>query len=403
MGPAYPGAAPAPRCDRGHSTQATALAEQTLATRLGSLGGGRRSGWCCCSSGSSPASEHHPPQRVDPALRQHLVERRRARRPPPATASISARVSVHGGSRGHRLAVAADHLDDERLTVRSPAGRVRRRPPARAATGAAPAACRSRRPGRRHRRRSSAQVEQVALAVVDRRVRVAVADRGHRGRRDVERRGAPAVRGPGARSPRRGRSRRPPLGGPSPSPSPATQSASTGCGSVWSQGSATSPRSAADQSSSYQRVGSPSATALTPSSSARSSQSRRSWPGGRHGVLLLRRHRLVTAPAGDALGVAAGLAAAVDRGQHHAVAARRRAAPATRRAGRRRWPPLRTRRSAPARGGAARPAPRPASAATSWRRPTTSCGQGVGVAPSRRRTPERDGRDRERGQGDHES
>src|SRR3954463_1327009 len=46
----------------------------------------------------------------------------------------------------------------------------------------------------------------------------------------------------------------------------------TSSGSVWSHGRGTSPRPAADQSSSYQRVGSPSATALTPRSEARSDQ-----------------------------------------------------------------------------------------------------------------------------------
>ena len=45
-----------------------------------------------------------------------------------------------------------------------------------------------------------------------------------------------------------------------------------------------------------------------------------SGAGGLDGLGLLRRELLVAPPRGDRLGVGAGLGAAVDRGEHHAVA-----------------------------------------------------------------------------------
>ena len=112
----------------------------------------------------------------------------------PATASISARVRVQGGSARVVLVVGARRLDHQ-----GPATRGEQRPDA------------GRRllPQRRVQRLDGVdlddqvegadqvvvEVEQVALAVVDGRVRVALAHGGDRGGRDVEGGGGPALRG----------------------------------------------------------------------------------------------------------------------------------------------------------------------------------------------------------------
>ena len=198
------------------------------------------------------------------------------RRRRPRGCSISARVSVHGGSAVRWLVVARTTWTTRARPAWRQQSAARPTTAAHAARGAAPGACRSRRPGRRHRRSSSARSSRLPVAVVDGRVGVAVA-RPRRPRpgemsNAVVRQPCAARCSESAPSPQPTTTAR-----PARQPSPcdaATQPPAVDAASVRSQGRATSPRPAADQSSSYQRVGSPSATAATPSSSARSSHSR---------------------------------------------------------------------------------------------------------------------------------
>ena len=119
-----------------------------------------------------------------------------------------------------------------------------------------------------------------------------------------------------------------------------------------------------------------------------------------HGLLLLGGQRLVAGPAADALGVAARLAAAVDRGHHHAVAGvvEQRDRPGQPAAD------VAERVVAhDARGAGSAPAASARSAATSCRSPTTSSGSASG-SPAydgvRRQASRGDG---QCGQRDHEA
>ena len=212
--------------------------------------------------------QHHPPQPVVAVGRRTVLIQRLD-----DDTVAGERLHLRPGQRprrlgGEGLVVAADRLDDERPAAGC------EEPPQAVDRG---------RPDRRVQRldrvdlddqvegadQVGGRVEQVADAVVDRGARVALAHRRDGRGGDVERSRRPASRGEVLGSRRRARSRPRPRGVPRRPASPSHAASSrVRLGAVPRQRDLAA--CAADHSSSYQRVGSPSATAAMPSSSASS-------------------------------------------------------------------------------------------------------------------------------------
>ena len=272
-------AAPATRCDRAADASPHRRRAEPGRAGWATSMSGRSSGWCCCSSGSSPASERLLADRPVAEVAARAAEsaevagkfcdwasrpaslptgRKTGGQPPrpgvghrrvstirhtgvarlggstsssssrttpgPATDSISALVSGHGGS-------MPTGWSSRRTTCTTSAARREQAAYPRDRLAAQRGVQRLERVDLDHEVEGAPQllgeVEQVALPVVDRRAGVALADRGHGGRRDVEGRGRHPCRARNSESapspqPTTTARRR------SPSPWPAAQSARTG-------------------------------------------------------------------------------------------------------------------------------------------------------------------------------